>query len=91
MKFTIKKITYSEHLKDRSLCSGGIKYFKRKFPKGMPVSRKNIMSLEFDYFQYWLYRYNHTLWNKWIYGLKDGYTNEFALKTFCDKFLPTKK
>lgn len=91
MKFTIKKITYEEHLKDYNFCSGGVKYFKRKFPKGMPVNRKNITSLKFEYFQYWVFKFKRKLWEKWIYGLPTHYSDKFALETFCDKYLPKKK
>jgi hypothetical protein len=91
MKFTIKRITYKKHLKGYALCSQGIIYFKRKFPKGMPVNRENIMGLKYIYFQYWLYRYNKPFWRKWMGYLPNLCSDEDALRIFCDKFLPKKK
>lgn len=89
MKLKIKKITYAKHLNGLDLCINGIRYFNRKFPNGMIVNRKNIMSLKPEYFSYWILKYDKKMYCHWV--AKSTNVENWCkkdLKIFCDNYLP---
>ncbi len=64
----LNKVT-NEHLAQFWLCLDGVNYFYKKYPKGMDITLQNLREVRFNYFQYWLWKYDNKLWERW----RDGY------------------